>query len=269
MIFRDTDEILGSGINPEISPDTFVAERQTSAMKYFAPTSSVSNILHKSNSIKIGANVIEDRNGRRGFTSELRAKPVVSSIRKLPKIDSNTDAAVTPMRVDKEEEPRNHKHRKSSRNVSESQEKSIEKSSKVEPLNTITTESLAEETPRKKKKSSRNVSESVAPEPVKVENPVQEPEKTETPSEEIPHKKKKSSRNVSESVAPEPVKVETAAEEAPRRKKKSSRNVSESVAPEPVKVEEPAEEAPHRKKKSSRNISDSKEKSEFEQVNKG
>jgi hypothetical protein len=70
-------------------------------------------------------------------------------------------------------------------------------------------------------------------------------------------------------VAPEPVKVETAAEEAPRRKKKSSRNVSESVAPEPVKVEEPAEEAPHRKKKSSRNISDSKEKSEFEQVNKG
>jgi hypothetical protein len=269
MIFRDTDEILGSGINPEISPDTFVAERQTSAMKYFAPTSSVSNILHKSNSIKIGANVIEDRNGRRGFTSELRAKPVVSSIRKLPKIDSNTDAAVTPMRVDKEEEPRNHKHRKSSRNVSESQEKSIEKSSKVEPLNTITTDSLAEETPRKKKKSSRNVSESVAPEPVKVENPVQEPEKTETPSEEIPHKKKKSSRNVSESVAPEPVKVETAAEEAPRRKKKSSRNVSESVAPEPVKVEEPAEEAPHRKKKSSRNISDSKEKSEFEQVNKG
>ena len=269
MIFRDTDEIPGSGINPEISPDTFVAAQHTSAMKYFAPTSSVSNILHKSNSTKIAANVIEDKNGRRGFTSELRAKSIVStsSARKLPKIesDSETDDAVTPMRVDKDEEPRKHKHRKSSRNISELQEESIKKSSNIEPVNTITTESIAEETPRKKKKSSRNVSELPAQEPVKVEKPVQEPEKTETPSEETPRRKKKSSRAISESIGPEPVKVEEPkTEEAPRRKKKSSRNVSESVAPEPVQVEMPAEKAPRRKKKSSRSIAD---KTELEPTN--
>ena len=262
MIFRGAEDIPGSGINPEVSPDTVIAVRQTNAMKYFAPTASASNILHKANSIRIAENIIEDSNGRRGFTSEIRAKPIVSasSVRRLPKIDSDsdTDAAVTPMRVDKEEEPIKHRHRKSSRNVSESQKEPIEKSSNVEPVNTITTETPVEETPRrKKKKSSRNVSESSAPEPVKVEEPVPEPVKVEEPlAEETPRKKKKSSRNVSESPAPEPVKVEEPAEEAPRRMK-SSRNVSESVAPEPVKVEEPADEIPRRKKKSSRNVSES------------
>ena len=288
IVFRGAEDIPGSGINPETSPDTVVAVRQTNAMKYFAPSSSIPNLLHKANSIRIAANVIEDKNGRRGFTSEIRAKPIVSSIRKLPKIDSDsdTDAAVTPMRLDKDEaiknkgskssrnvseEPRKHRQKKSSRNVSESQEESIEKSLNVEPINTITIEPSAEEAPRRKKKSSRNVAELVAPEPESV--------KVEPPLEEAPYKK--SSRNVAELVAPESVKVEEpepesvkvepTVEEAPRRKKKSSRNVSDSTTQKSaVKVEDMiADETVRRKKKkSSRTILESKEKSEFEPVTK-
>ena len=277
-VYRAPEDISGSGVNPEVSTDTVVAVKQTSAMKYFAPTLSATNILHKTNSIKLGTNIIEDSNGRRGFTSELRAKPIVStsSSRKLPKIDSDSDndASVTPMSIDKEthkhrhrkssrnvsktddnEEPRKHRHRKSSHKISESQ---------LESVNTITTEPILEETPRRKK-SSRNVSESSD----KLE-PASEPVKgVETKAEETPPKKKKSSRDVSESSdkaepALEPVKgEETKAEEAPPKKKKSSRDVSESLAPEPIKVDIPSKEAPLKKKKSSRSLNT---KTEFEPI---
>ena len=165
-VFRDPDTVLG--INLEASSDT-------NTMKYFAPKSSISSILHKQQSNILGTRVIEDSNGRRGFTSELRTKPVVSSTRRLPALDSDTEneSSVKPIpSLDDEQSVDKHTHSKSRRRKSSS--------------------SLSEE-PRKRK-SSRRITET----PVEdKETPVTVPPKEEEqPVEEAPRKKKKSSRRL-------------------------------------------------------------------------
>jgi hypothetical protein len=75
------------------STDAIVAEKQTNAMRYFAQTKSIPNVL-RTPSIRAGT-TIEDQNGRKAFTfNEIRAQPQRKPMRTLNEEDLN--ASVEP-----------------------------------------------------------------------------------------------------------------------------------------------------------------------------
>lgn len=235
--------------------DIFVAERQTNAMKYFSHANSTSNILRTQSirrpvlsetdmlgRVAAASMVVEDENGRRGFTSS----GVRNTIRPLSVIKKTINE-------EESDKPRHKSRHRSRRRVDSDSEEEVAHKSRHKSRRRIDSDSNSEEEVKhrsSRRSSSKNKSRD---EPVESDNkpdmPVEvkpEPTPEETPKPKI---KKSKSKTLLEAPA-SPVVVEVSPEKEVKVKRKKSKD--SIVVPEPVPeaAPEPAEEPKPKIKKS-------------------
>ena len=240
--------------------DILSAEKQTNAMKYFSQVKSVPNILRTQSirrpivseeemqgRIATASSVVEDENGRRGFTS--------SGVRHAPRPLSLVKKPIEEEASDKESDGSRHKSRRRINSEEEVQHKSRSRHKSRRRVDSEEEEVQHKSTSRRRSSSKAKDRDSFEPVQNDKVNPLPEIE-PEVKPEPIPEVKPEPIAEVKEEVKPE-VKPEEV--EKPRIKKSKSKTVVtveeppvEVVVPVPVPVEETPK--PRLKKSKSKKI---------------